>query len=108
MNAAIERRNSPRIATDSEVLVRRIGGFNFSVALKDISIQGCRVEMLEPSEVGDRVIARLPQLEPLGSRVRWAEGATTGVEFLTKIHPAVFELLLERLPPGSAAAALQD
>ena len=92
-----ERRRSNRVTTSSQVLVRRIGGFNFNVALKDISNGGCRVEMLEPSEVGDPVITRLPQLEPLGSRVCWAEGTTTGVQFLTTIHPAVFEMLLSRL-----------
>jgi hypothetical protein len=104
MNAATERRQSERIATASEVLVRRIGGFNFSVALKDISTSGCRLEMLEPTEVGDRVIARLPQLEPLGSRVKWTRGTTSGVEFTSGIHPAVFESLLSRL----AEAAIQD
>ena len=92
-----ERRQSQRVATCSEVMVRRIGGFNFSVAMKDISTSGCRVEMLEPSEVGDRVIARLPKLEPLGSSVKWAQGTITGVEFLRKVHPAVFDLLLKRL-----------
>jgi hypothetical protein len=95
-----ERRRSSRVVIASEVLVRRLGGFNFNVALKDISSGGCRVEMLEPSEVGDPVIARLPQLEPLGSRVCWAEGATTGMQFLTTIHPAVFDMLLTRISSG--------
>lgn len=95
-----ERRRSNRVGMTSEVLVRRLGGFNFNIALKDISRGGCRVEMLEPSEVGDPVIARLPQLEPLGSRVCWAEGTTTGMQFLTTIHPAVFDMLLTRISSG--------
>lgn len=98
MQTSSERRQSQRVVTHSEVLVRRIGGFNFNVALKDISTGGCRVEMLEPSEIGDRVIARLPRLEPLGSCVKWAEGTTTGIEFLRQMHPAVFDLMLKRLP----------
>jgi hypothetical protein len=101
MNAATERRQSGRIATTSEVLVRRVGGFNFNVALKDISTGGCRLEMLEPTAVGDRVIARLPQLEPLGSCVKWAQGTINGVEFASRIHPAVFNLLLTRLTGGA-------
>lgn len=104
-DAMPERRRCNRIALDSEVLVRRIGGFNFNVALKDISTGGCRVELLEPSEVGDPVIARLPQLEPLGSRVCWAEGTATGVQFLTTIHPAVFDMLLTKLAPEDAELA---
>jgi hypothetical protein len=93
-----ERRRTGRVPVNSNIVVRRLGGFNFEVALRDISSGGCRVEMIEPSEVGDPVIARLPQLEPLGSRVCWAEGITTGVQFLTNLHPAVFDALLTRLP----------
>ena len=96
-----ERRRSVRVATSSEVLVRRIGAFNFSVPLSDISIGGCRVEMLEPTEPGDALVARLPQLQPLGSCVRWSEGTTAGVEFLTTLHPAVFDMLLTRLEPAA-------
>ena len=99
-----ERRRASRVETGSEILVRRIGGFNFNVALKDISTGGCRVELLEPGEVGDPVVTRLPRLEPLGARVCWAEGTTTGVQFLTNIHPAVFEMLLTRLSPAAGPA----
>jgi hypothetical protein len=95
-----ERRRCGRVQTHSEVLVRRLGGFNFNIALKDISSGGCRVEMMEPTAVGDPVIARLPQLEPLGSRVCWADGSTTGLQFLRTIHPAVLDMLLTRLANG--------
>jgi hypothetical protein len=93
-----EKRRFNRAAVASEIVVRRIGGFNFHVTVKDISSGGCRIEMLEPCEIGDQVIARLPELEPLGSRVRWGQGATTGIQFLTTIHPAVLDALLSRLP----------
>lgn len=92
-----ERRCCRRTALNSEVVVRRIGGFNFQVALRDVSRRGCRVELVEPCEVGDPMITRFPQLEPLGSRVCWTQGTTTGVEFTTNIHPAVFDHLLARL-----------
>jgi hypothetical protein len=93
-----ERRSAERIAVQSAVTVRRIGGFNFEVSLNDISSSGCSVEMLEASEVGDTVIARFPELEPLGSRICWTRGRTTGVEFFNRIHPAVLDLLVSRLP----------
>ena len=91
------RRRAPRCAVDIEVSVRRIGGFNFQAGLHDVSIGGCRVEMLEPYEVGDRVVARFPALEPLGARVCWCAGTTAGVEFHASVHPAVFDALLVRL-----------
>lgn len=100
-----ERRQCSRVSLKSEAMVRRIGGFNFEVALQDISPRGCRVEMLEPSEIGDSLIARFPELEPLGSKVCWAEGTTTGMQFLSGIHPAVFDMLLNRLSEDAVAAA---
>jgi hypothetical protein len=100
-----ERRRWGRVASGGEVIVRRLGGFNFQVALHDVSAGGCRVEMLEPSEPGDNVITRLPQLEPLGSTVCWADGTMTGIKFLTTIHPAVFDMVVTRLADEPAAAA---
>lgn len=103
LNPLVERRRGTRLSLKGNVMVRRVGGFNFEVTLKDVSPGGCRVEMLEPSEVGDPVITRFPQLEPLGSRVCWAKGTTTGVQFLTTMHPAVFDSLLTRLAGEQAA-----
>jgi len=40
----------------------------------------------------------------LGSRVCWAAGTTAGMQFLTTIHPAVFDSLLTRLADEPAAA----
>ena len=99
-----ERRRWNRVSSGGEVVIRRLGGFNFQVALHDLSAGGCRVEMIEASEPGDSVIARLPQLEPLGSTVCWAEGTTVGIRFSNAIHPAVFDMILSRLANGAAAA----
>ena len=91
------RRRAPRSQVSGEVSVRRLGAFNFQAGLHDVSTGGCRVEMLEPCEVGDRVVTRFPDLEPLGARVCWSAGVTAGVEFHASVHPAVFDALLIRL-----------
>ena len=39
----------------------------------------------------------MPALEALDSEVCWMEGFTAGLRFEKSIHPAVFDLLLERL-----------
>ena len=92
-----DRRHCERHELLSEVTVRRIGGFNFDVEVSNISTGGCQVEMLEESEVGDTVIARFPQLEPLGSRICWTDGRKVGIEFFNRIHPAVLDLVVSRL-----------
>lgn len=103
--AGDDRRRARRVSLNSEVTVRRIGGFNFLVALSNLSAGGCNVELIEEAEVGDSVIARFPQLEPLGSRVRWVDGRTSGIEFHNALHPAVFDVLVTRLPGNEPAAA---
>ena len=100
-----ERRQCGRFATGSQVHVRRIPGVNFEVALDNVSSGGCRIEMIEECQVGEDVIARLPDLEPLGARVRWTMGPTAGVQFARPIHPAVFGSLLERLMQPATANA---
>jgi hypothetical protein len=49
-----------------------------------------------PSE-GERVLIRFEGLEALEAEVCWVEGFTAGVKFERPMHPAVFELLIERL-----------
>ena len=92
-----ERRQCGRFATGSQVHVRRIPGVSFEVALDNVSSGGCRIELIEECEIGEDVITRLPDLEPLGARVRWTMGPTAGLQFVRPIHPAVFGSLLERL-----------
>ena len=99
-----ESRRFTRIEAKSELTMRRIGGFNFQVALNNLSPGGCSVELVEEAEAGEAAIARFPQLEPLGSRICWTRGRTTGLEFLTPIHPAVFDLVVSRLPARECAA----
>jgi hypothetical protein len=96
-----ERRRSGRFATGSAIHARRIPGVNFEVPLDNVSAGGCRIELLEECEVGEDVITRFPDLEPLGARVQWTLGFTAGLQFARPIHPAVFGALLERLmaPP---------
>ena len=98
------RRSARRALLGSELRVRRIGGFNFQAGLKDVSTDGCRIELIEECEPGEDVIARFPELEPLGAWVRWTLGVTAGIEFMRPIHPAVFNALLGRLAEQASAA----
>jgi hypothetical protein len=91
------RRKARRVTVADEVGIRRIGGFNFLSRLNDVSATGCRVELIEKYETGDHIIARFPKLEPLGAKVCWSAGTTAGIEFLSGMHPAVFDSLLMRL-----------
>lgn len=77
--------------------MRRLGSFGFDIRVRDLSAIGCRVELIESVGAGDHVVARLPGLEPLGATVIWSDERCAGLQFNRPIHPAVLDLLLERL-----------
>lgn len=94
---ALDRRAHRRLGLASRVVIRPIGGFNCEVRLDDASAAGCRVEMVEPVDVGESLIARFPELEPLVAKVCWTKQTTAGLYFNKSMHPAVFDALLTRL-----------
>jgi hypothetical protein len=63
----------------------------------DVSMDGCRVELVEAVSEDENVIARLPNLEPLAARISWVSGSEAGLQFRNALHPAVFEHLLSNL-----------
>jgi hypothetical protein len=99
--AAPSKNHSPRrherISLEADVSLRRIGKAGFRVAVTDVSPDGCKVELVERPSLGERVLVKFDRLEPLEADVCWVEGHTAGLMFAKAIHPAVFELLVERL-----------
>jgi hypothetical protein len=90
------RRRSCRHSIEHEVAVKKLGGFGFQLPTRDVSPDGCRVELVEMVDAGERVIVRLPALEPLGAEVAWVNGANAGLHFQRPLHPAVFDQLMDR------------
>ena len=93
----LDRRHCERVGVASSITVRPIGGFNHQVRVDDVSTAGCRVELIEEIELGEPLIARFPELEPLVGSVRWKYGATAGLEFSKRMHPAVLDAVVTRL-----------
>lgn len=93
----LDRREVTRAIISSTITLRPIGGVNHEVALHDLSVAGCRVELVESTKLGEPLIARFPQLEPIVGALRWVAGPTAGVEFERPMHPAVLYDLLVRL-----------
>jgi hypothetical protein len=63
----------------------------------DISPEGCKVELVDCPNLQERVLIKLDGIEGLQAEVCWVEGTCAGLKFERSIHPAVFDLLLERL-----------
>lgn len=90
-------RRSGRIAVDADVVLRRSGQNNYRVRVFDISPHGCKVEFVERPKLDERAWVKFDGLEALEALVCWVNGFDAGMEFEKPIHPAVFELLLDRL-----------
>ena len=90
-------RRSDRVSLAADVTLRRIGKSSFSVTVNDVSPEGCRVQLVERPSEGERVLVKFEGLEVLEAAVCWVEGFTAGLSFDKPMHPAVFDLLVERL-----------
>ena len=90
-------RQSPRIVTEAEVIMRRAGLPNFRVQIDNISIEGCRITYVDRPNLDERVWVKLDGLAALEGYVLWVKDGFAGIRFDQAIHPAVFEDLIQRL-----------
>lgn len=90
-------RRSARQALSADVSLRRLGQNNYRVTVTDISPDGCKVALVERPRAEEHVLIKFDGLEVLEAEVCWIEGFDAGLRFERPIHPAVFDLLIERL-----------
>ena len=97
------RRAAQRILLSAEVSMRRLGKLNFRVRVFDVSPDGCKVELVDKPRIDEHVLIKFDGLESLEAQVCWIEESFAGLRFERAIHPAVFELMLERLKSAASA-----
>ena len=90
-------RQSERITLGAEVSLRRVGQNSYRVRVSDLSPEGCKVDLVERPRIEERLLIKFEGLEVLEAEVCWVEGYVAGLRFEKTIHPAVFDLLLQRL-----------
>ena len=90
------QRRSERLPIGAEVRFRRPSEKPYSVALYDLSPQGCRIEARARLEQGQLIWVSLPGLQLQPCRVRWTDGWSAGLEFEAPLHPSVFDHLARR------------
>lgn len=90
-------RRSERVALDAAISLRRPGQLGYRVRIFDLSCHGCRVEFVERPAIDEQLWVRFDGLQPLEAEVCWIDGFMAGVNFVSPIHPAVFERLVAGL-----------
>jgi hypothetical protein len=93
-------RRTGRAEVVAEATLRILGRNAHRVRVQDLSTDGCKVELVEQPREGDTVSIKFDGLEALEAAVSWVFGDTAGLTFKNPIHPAVFDLLLQRLGAG--------
>jgi hypothetical protein len=93
----IVERKAPRAGVEAEVHLRALGRGGYRVRIHDLSTDGCKVELVERPAVDDEMSIKLDGLEVLEAVVRWVSGHTAGLKFKNPLHPAVLDLVLQRL-----------
>ncbi len=81
----------------AEVTLRRAGHGTYRVNVFDVSPDGCKVEFVERPNLDDLVWIKFDNLQALEAMVCWVRGFEVGLEFAKPIHPAVFEMMVQRL-----------
>lgn len=95
-----EPRRHQRLCVDGEVTMRRAGKLSFRVRIYDMSPDGCRAEFVDRPEIAEQLWIKFDGMEALEARVRWIAGSRAGLKFARPIHPAVFDLLVAKIPPA--------
>ena len=90
-------RKSSRVTLSAEVILRRIGQGSYRVKIFDVSLHGCKAEFVERPKLDETVWVKFDNLEALEAMVCWVRGFEVGLEFQRSIHPAVFDMLVQRL-----------
>jgi len=90
-------RKYQRMPINAEVMLRRLGKINYRVIVRDLSPDGCKVDLVERPQSEEHLFIKFEGLEPLDCEVCWIDGFCAGVRFVKPIHAAVFDLLIARL-----------
>lgn len=90
-------RRSGRTELAADVSLRRLGQISYRVKVTDVSLEGCKVDLVERPRIGEHMLIKFEGLEVLDAEVCWVDGYVAGLRFEAAIHPAVFDLLLQRL-----------
>jgi hypothetical protein len=62
--------------------------------LVDLSSRGCRIDWPFGATVGMVVVLKIPELAPIGARVRWRTATHIGLSFNTPLHQSVLDRIV--------------
>lgn len=92
-------RRAERVEVHAEVSLRRSARLSYRVKILDFTRFGCKCEFVERPTVYEHLWVKIDGLETIGAIVCWIEESSLGLMFKKPLHPAVFDMVLDRLKP---------
>lgn len=90
-------RSTPRLTLQAQVQLRGERQNGHAVTIRDLSINGCCLDVVYRVKLDERLWVKLPGIEPIEAFVCWENEFIAGVEFMKPLHPAVLTMLAERM-----------
>jgi|SRR4051812_446610 hypothetical protein len=90
-------RGARRIEVMGEISLRAAGRNSYRVRVRDLSTDGCKVEVVDVPRNGDRMRVKFDGIESIEAKVCWVEGHSAGLKFERHLHPGVLDLLTASL-----------
>jgi PilZ domain len=90
-------RRAERVPLRADIEFRRSGEHRWRVNILDFSPDGCRVDLPVRVVPDDTVWISLPGIETIQGTICWVREWEAGVEFTSALHPAVFDMVHERM-----------
>ncbi len=94
-------RKAERLELRVEASLRRFGRPSYRVTTFDVTRYGCKTEFIERPTIYEHVWIKFAGLESIEAIVCWVEKSNLGLMYKNPIHPAVFDMLFDRLKPKS-------
>ena len=90
-------RTSPRLTLQAQVQLRGEQRHSHTVTIRDLSTNGCCLDVVYRVKLDERMWVKLPGIEPIEAFVCWENEFTAGVDFVAPLHPAVLKMLTQKL-----------
>jgi len=89
-------RKADRLEVEAQAVLRRAGRVAFTVKVFDMTMSGCRCEFVDRPGIYERVWIKLDGLASMEANVCWIEQSMAGLSYKNPLHPAVFDMLVDR------------